>query len=644
MIMKRLRIIAVLAVLMVSMAAMADRGGFYYEDVDVKAVVHKNNVWDVKETFQVVFLEPRHGIYRYIPMEYWLNHDISEETGSSKPELRRFNYVIDVKDIEVEGDPKSLDEENGNKIIRIGDADKEIKGKKTYVIRYRLVYHEDRRPDYDYLFHTILGTDFGESIKHFSFKIKFEKPLPKNIADILKVYSGEFGSEQNVIDNMRVEASPILIKGEAWNVEPHHGITLFAPLPAGYYEDVKDINYGFRRFFLLAFVLFALIIAAYIIMNRQPHVTKIIEFYPPEGISSAEVGTIIDDSADQIDITSLIPWLAGQGYISIKETGSKHSPDLELTKLKDLPSSAPEYQHKLMALLFGSKNEVRMKKIGENPQAFQKILSSLRNCFQGERKLVETKAALWLYLPLLLFATLFLMTNSAIEDFNFYAVVGAGLFFAVPAFFGFVIRLVRRGADLIRSTRSHFIGTLAKFAIMALTVFIYWWWTDTEAVPMEPMMSIQTVIIIYLVSFVLVECLGRFYINTSYRVQMMGRLKGFHEFIETAEKERLEALQADDPQYFYKVLPYAMVFGLSKMWADLFKDINVEKPDWYDAATPLTGYALANSMIHSFVSTANNAITTISHSSDSHGSGGFSSGGGGGFSGGGGGGGGGGSW
>lgn len=119
---------------------------------------------------------------------------------------------------------------------------------------------------------------------------------------------------------------------------------------------------------------------------------------------------------------------------------------------------------------------------------------------------------------------------------------------------------------------------------------------------------------------------------------MMGRLLGFKEFIETAEHGRLQGLQADDPHYFYTILPYAMVFGLSKKWSNLFKDIDVEKPDWYDARTPLLGYALTNHMVNSLCSSVSHAITTISHDSSSHGHGG------GGFSGGGGGGGGGGSW
>ena len=81
-----------------------------------------------------------------------------------------------------------------------------------------------------------------------------------------------------------------------------------------------------------------------------------------------------------------------------------------------------------------------------------------------------------------------------------------------------------------------------------------------------------------------------------------------------------------------------MVFGLSNKWAKLFKDIEVKQPDWYKTGTPFYGNAFTSHMVDSLFSSAENAITTVSHDSSSSGFGG------GGFSGFGGGGGGGGSW
>ena len=60
---------------------------------------------------------------------------------------------------------------------------------------------------------------------------------------------------------------------------------------------------------------------------------------------------------------------------------------------------------------------------------------------------------------------------------------------------------------------------------------------------------------------------------TEYRLEMAGRLLGLRKFIEESELPRIRALAAENPEYFYDVLPYASVFGLEEEWAgrDVYK-------------------------------------------------------------------------
>lgn len=99
------------------------------------------------------------------------------------------------------------------------------------------------------------------------------------------------------------------------------------------------------------------------------------------------------------------------------------------------------------------------------------------------------------------------------------------------------------------------------------------------------------------------------------------------------------AFQAKNQLYFEKLLPYAVAFGVEKIWAQRFRDVEMKQPDWYRSYHH--GFALntfVGSLDNSFSSFYRSATPTSSSS-------GFSSGfSGGGFSGGGGGGGGGGSW
>jgi uncharacterized membrane protein len=106
-------------------------------------------------------------------------------------------------------------------------------------------------------------------------------------------------------------------------------------------------------------------------------------------------------------------------------------------------------------------------------------------------------------------------------------------------------------------------------------------------------------------------------------------------------QERQLEFQADKQMMFEKLLPYAVVFGVEKIWAKRFRDLGIRPLDWYQgySTTSFNSVNFVNSLnssISSFQSAATPTTSTRGFSS------GFSSGGG--FSGGGGGGGGGRSW
>lgn len=649
--MKNVRFIGLLVLLAVTMTARADRGGFYYKNFHVEAVVHPDNVWEVTETIDVFFEEPRHGIYRYIPLKFTLKHDVSQDEGM-EPEViqgqvvqdwRDFNYVSDVDDISVEGGDFTTEDSNDEfEIIRIGSEWREVEGDHRYVIRYKYIYRDDRRPNYDYIFHTILGTDFGEDIQNFSFRIEFEKPLPADIQNRLEVYSGVYGNTTfNAVENLTIKATQNFIRGKATNIPPNHGITLYAKLPEGYYEGVLTTNHVLYYISFGFSLMLVILIIYYLLRTKRPHVTKVLEFYPPEGISSAEVGTIIDNEVNTIDLASLIPWFAGQGYITIedeeKEGFLSKKTELTLTKIADLPKDAPSYQKQMMQLLFKKGDTIKLNKLGESPKQVENIQKALKDSFKGKRELNTLRGGALLYFPLLIFTTGMFANNSVVQTFDIEACLVALAFWTVPFGFWTAMRLVKSDSDIWDKKWKRWLFFLIKAILMVGVYYLCSWLTIAYGAPMNKWVMLG----VFVVCFLLSESIGFFNVDSEYRIEMIGRLQGFREFIETAEKSRLESLQASDPNYFYKVLPYAMVFDLSDEWAKRFKDINVEKPDWYNSTTPITSALLTTHLTDSIYSATNSAITTVSHDSSSSGGGGFS---GGGFSGGGGGGGGGGSW
>lgn len=123
----------------------------------------------------------------------------------------------------------------------------------------------------------------------------------------------------------------------------------------------------------------------------------------------------------------------------------------------------------------------------------------------------------------------------------------------------------------------------------------------------------------------------------------MGRILGLREFIVKAEKDRIIKLAEENPNYFYRVLPFAYVLNVTGTWAKHFEDIALNPPGWYEGAGNFTP-SLFTKSIHTAMGSFEYHMGSFptSHSSGSSSGGSGSSGGS--TSGCGGGGGGGGSW
>jgi uncharacterized membrane protein YgcG len=124
-------------------------------------------------------------------------------------------------------------------------------------------------------------------------------------------------------------------------------------------------------------------------------------------------------------------------------------------------------------------------------------------------------------------------------------------------------------------------------------------------------------------------------------VALYREVYGFKMFVKAAEKDKIERMLKEDPDYFEKTMPYAMIFGYAAQWGKKFDGLLHEPPKWY--LTP-PGYYGGGFMPSSFGSHLDDSVREIqqvfsSVPASSGGSGGGFSGGssGGGFGGGGGG-------
>lgn len=125
--------------------------------------------------------------------------------------------------------------------------------------------------------------------------------------------------------------------------------------------------------------------------------------------------------------------------------------------------------------------------------------------------------------------------------------------------------------------------------------------------------------------------------KTSYGAQLAAVARSLKNFI--TSQDRQFKFQAEKQLLFEKMLPFAIAFGVEKLWIARFASMHLKNPDWY------SGYSSGRFNAIAFVSTLNSTTSSVARAATpTSSSSGFSSGFSGGSSGGGGGGGGGGSW
>lgn len=624
----------------------ADYYAYTTNSYDVDMVLHENNTIDVTETIDVNFNTSKHGIYRYIPIkgEVYYQKDGKEDTLTA---------AMNIKNVKVDGYEYEVYEDNGNEVIQIGSEDYTVTGKQTYKISYTCVLYDDQIEDFDMFYYNVIPNKWETPISNTTVHIQMPKEFSDNELD---VYVGNYGTSnyaklEGNKDGGYLEGTKFggIFSGKAYfsrngkNIEikvpgemlQGAGITVQTFLPQGYFVGAK--NYDYLKWVIMAIAALMAVIAfiMWLVKGRDDKVIETVEFYPPEGMSSAEIGYIVDGAADKEDIVSMIIYFADKGYLEIEETES--GKDFILHKKKDLPQDAKQYERTFFYGLFPYNGSVSIKSLGsdfyptfkattrELQNYFTKTKS--RNVFESASMLLHVVSCIMAAVPAAAGIWLGCIYSHESSYRSFIMILGILLIAALLALAGtfdkrnnmkhgkwFALMVLLGGASAL----------LACLGALAVAILV------------NVMAAIVVLASTAVVAFFMLFMAKR----TKYGTEMLGKILGFKNFLEAAEVERLQTLVDENPEYFYNILPYTYVLGLSDKVSKKFEKITMRPPVWYRGYynDPFFNAWVFYSVFHHCTNMMSSHIATPPKESG----GGF--GGGGGFSGGGFGGGGGGSW
>lgn len=330
--------------------------------------------------------------------------------------------------------------------------------------------------------------------------------------------------------------------------------------------------------------------------------TIVPQFKPPTGVEPYMLGSIIDETVDNKDITGTLIDLAYRGYIKIKQlsgndyeltrtdkvdielkkadtsntvsntsesvntdksntNGNKNSdlnvqnlliPGSDKHAIPDLINPSINKSSKPSSDDTADTNQTLKQKINQKDIPLNQVEKDLLNAiFAGEttRKILSLKSD-----------TSFYGKMKGIIKSVYGEMVSKGFFIESPE----NVRI----KYALKAFGFFFLGIFSLiFVSFFLTIFTGVWQVFT-----------------LLTYFLFAGVINMFMINkmpakTELGSKVYGEILGFKMYLETAERFRLQNLEPED---FEKYLSFAIVLGVEKQWAEKFKDIYKSKPDWFE--------------------------------------------------------------
>ena len=280
--------------------------GYTINNYDIIIKVKENNVLDITENINVNFNESRHGIYRTIPL---FNTITRLDGTTSKNKVQITNIKVN--------EPYTKSIQNGKLNLQIGDPDRTITGPKTYSIHYDYNLGKDTSKDYDELYFNLIGNEWDTNIN----KVNFTINLPKEFdSDNLGFSTGKFGSTSS--NDVYYQVNGNTISGYTLKtLEPGEGLTIRLELEEGYFKNAKlQVDWKESLIYIFPILFPILCYNLWKKYGKDDKVVKTIEFNPPDGMNSLDVGFYYKGIATNKDVISLLLYFANKGYLKISKT------------------------------------------------------------------------------------------------------------------------------------------------------------------------------------------------------------------------------------------------------------------------------------------------------------------------------------
>ena len=503
---------------------------WYIKNFDTEIILNKDSSAEIIEKIiaDCGNLPNKHGIFRIVP-------DKIKIKGGK--EIKTPVKLIGITDFSGKAYKYKTIHRNGAVAWKIGDPRKTVQGVNNYLIHYKVgnVIRFDN-PSFDEFYWNLLGAFWDLEIDNFHARLIFPKEISRENTRI-EYYTGRLREKRKNLAYYFWSAPNILEFSSVQELKKGQGITASIIFPKGIFSPYHFSFWELYReylYFLIPLFVFIVCFFLWWKYGKDPYIKKsIMPMYEvPENLTPLEMGVLMTgkEAVKKEFISAEIINLAVKGLLSIKEIEKKFL----IFEFKDyllIRNHQPETEHSLT-----SAQKFILEKIFERKNEIK--LSSLKNKFYKNIKIIQKKTREALIEKELI-------TKKGINLSKKLVTLSSGLFFVLLCSFYFLKKWIPFSWN-----------ALLALGLSSVVIFIF-----SYIMPSSTLKGAET----------------------------LWKIKGFKMFMETVDKDRAKFYEKEN--IFEKLLPYAIVFGITDIWIKRIKQIYGEEyfatyaPSWYTSTS-----------------------------------------------------------
>ena len=538
-------------------------------------------------------------------------------------------YKGRISNVSVKGYKSYYDENSGDLYIQALE-----KGRKSFAITYDVEGvngYGQKKDVFDAYFLNGRECVEGDRIDYAAFRVECSDIVSW---ERLTIYMGDNSVKLNREDSPTEEAEGLeeLSRYGRWTVSESENrvsfisskpvpadfaVRVHADFPKGFWANATEIGWTKNVSVVMLVLGIIIFIGMRILFGREREISARRGCLPPLAMNPLQTGYLVDGYVDDRDITAQLLYMGERGYMNIREK-SRAVFEFEYVRYPDNEDQATKLLFN--ALFNETSREGDVVSLETASERIRKLVPKIRRktarVFRGGRAAFTTASKLGNKLIRLAFfvitASLPLMnyqysrkTYIRLEDGIAVSILFAlGLTFLLSRVSIAYMNLHRRQAGGNSLYFKLWTAAYAAFAI--LYIFLFRFKVDGRV------QDVEIVILASLFLFLAPVMLFGFRSMGTRAASLYGDLLGFVEFMKTAEENELADLMDGDEGYFFRILPYAYIFGISKRLASNFQDIDVPAPGWYQPCGCTGDYVfdvvVMNAMLSNFEEAMNQQV------------------------------------